>query len=203
MEDFKHEFLSSMLDSIKDKTLSIVQGNNQDYGARFANQLKEICTHKPSNLDQLLTWWPDDALCVYYYRQDDRKSRTALETGSAGQKAAAILAILLCHGDEPLIIDQPEDDLDNALIYDLIVTQIHESKKRRQVIIATHHPNIVVNGDSELVHIFKFHGGQICVDIEGGLEETPVREAICSIMEGGVNAFKKRYKRIILRANDV
>ena len=46
-----------------------------------------------------------------------------------------------------LLIDQPEDDLDNALIYDLIVKQIHENKNRRQLIIVTHNPNIVVNGD--------------------------------------------------------
>ncbi|MBT8420104.1 MAG: ATP-binding protein, partial [Gammaproteobacteria bacterium] len=100
------------------------------------------------------------------------------------------------HGDEPLIIDQPEDDLDNALIYELIVRQIHENKNRRQLIIVTHNPNIVVNGDAELVHVLTFDKGQVQMDSQGGLEESTIREAICNIMEGGREAFEKRYRRI-------
>ena len=122
-----------------------------------------------------------------------------LEKGSAGQKAAAILAFLLSYGQEPLIIDQPEDDLDNALIYNLIVNQIHENKNRRQLIIVTHNPNIVVNGDAELVHVLKFHNGQVQPCQEGGLQEEKIRESICVIMEGGQEAFDKRYKRIMLK----
>jgi ABC-type cobalamin/Fe3+-siderophores transport system ATPase subunit len=137
-------------------------------------------------------------LRVKYSREPASGKFEDLEKGSAGQKAAAILAFLLSHGNEPLIIDQPEDDLDNALIYDLIVTQIHKNKERRQLIIVTHNPNIVVNGDAELVHVLKFQGGQIQLDQQGGLEETAIREAICTIMEGGRQAFDKRYKRIML-----
>ena len=108
------------------------------------------------------------------------------------------MAFLLSHGSEPLIIDQPEDDLDNALIYDLIVKQIHDNKNKRQIVIVTHNPNIVVNGDAELVFVLKFENGQVRVEREGGLEEASVREAICTIMEGGRKAFDKRYKRITL-----
>jgi ABC-type lipoprotein export system ATPase subunit len=137
-------------------------------------------------------------LRVKYSKHPSSGKFDDLEKGSAGQKAAAILAFLLSHGSEPLIIDQPEDDLDNALIYDLIVSQIHENKGRRQLIIVTHNPNIVVNGDSELVHILKFEKGQVQIDHQGGLEEANIREAICTIMEGGRKAFDKRYKRITL-----
>ena len=99
---------------------------------------------------------------------------------------------------QPLVIDQPKDDLDNALIYDLIVAQIHENKNRRQLIIVTHNPNIVVNGNAELVHVLKFENGQVQIDQEGGLEETSVRKTICNIMEGGRQAFDRRYKRITM-----
>lgn len=135
-------------------------------------------------------------LRVRYAKDPSSGKFEVLEKGSAGQKAAAILAFLPSHGDEPLIIDQPEDDLDNASIYDLIVHQIHENKERRQLIIVTHNPNIVVNGDSELVHVMKYKGGQVQIDKQGGLEESDIREAICTIMEGGRQAFENRYNRL-------
>ena len=62
----------------------------------------------------------------------------------------------------------------------------------------THNPNIVVNGDSELVHVLKFENGQVQIERQGGLEESSIRESICTIMEGGRQAFDKRYKRITL-----
>ena len=105
----------------------------------------------------------------------------------------------MSHGKEPLIIDQPEDDLDNALVYDLVVRQIHEDKSRRQLIIVTHNPNIVVNGDAELVHVLGFENGQVRIDSQGGLEEETIRKHICTIMEGGEEAFDRRYRRITLK----
>ena len=119
--------------------------------------------------------------------------------GSPGQKTAAILSFILSYGDGPLILDQPEDDLDNHLIYDLIVQQIRTGKRRRQVIVATHNPNIVVNGDAEMVIAMDHREGQ-CRLIEQGtgcLQERGVRDEICRVMEGGRHAFETRYKRIL------
>ena len=59
-------------------------------------------------------------------------------------------------------------------------------------------PNIVVNGDAELVHVLKFANGQVQLDEQGGLSQSKIRELICTIMEGGRQAFDKRYKRITL-----
>ena len=78
-------------------------------------------------------------------------NRQRIEQGSPGQKTAALLAFILSYGDEPLLLDQPEDDLDNELIYDLIVQQLRKTKGKRQVIVVTHNANIVVNGDAEMV----------------------------------------------------
>ncbi|MDR3229201.1 MAG: AAA family ATPase [Puniceicoccales bacterium] len=195
----KTQELPNLLANAKAKTIKIAEGAEHGADARFDARLVRLRIEKPQAFDRLEAWFPEDLLRVKYAPSPENATKfNDLERGSAGQKAAAILAFLLSYGDEPLVIDQPEDDLDNALIYDLIVKQIHENKNRRQLIIATHNPNIVVNGDSELVHVLKFNGGQIQIDRQGGLEEFPVRESICTIMEGGKKAFEQRYKRISL-----
>ena len=162
----------------------------------LAKHLKKL---PPERLDDLRFWFPEDVLQVDYRRDNTRDSWAPIEQGSPGQKTAAILAFLLSHGDEPILLDQPEDDLDNLLIYDLIVRQIRESKTRRQMIIATHNPNIVVNGDAEMVLSMESRAGQCHVDEEssGCLQDAPVREEVCRVMEGGRDAFTKRYRRIV------
>jgi hypothetical protein len=189
--------LPEMISVIKNETLEIAQGRNSGNHGAFDNRLKKLLETQPAVFDQLEAWWPEDLLRVRYSEQGSGRFAD-LEKGSAGQKAAAILAFLLSHGTDPLMIDQPEDDLDNALIYDLVVRQIHDNKQRRQLIVITHNPNIVVNGDAELVHVLKFEGGQVQIDRQGGLEEPEIRESICAIMEGGREAFEKRYRRITL-----
>jgi ABC-type lipoprotein export system ATPase subunit/predicted metal-dependent phosphoesterase TrpH len=190
--------LPGLVSKIKLNTFEIASGQQSGNHAAFDRRLKNLLETQPAIFDQLDAWWPEDMLRVKYSKDPSSGKFDDLEKGSAGQKAAAIMAFLLSHGNEPLVIDQPEDDLDNALIYDLIVKQIHENKNRRQLIIVTHNPNIVVNGDSELVHVLKFENGQVQIDQQGGLEESSIREAICTIMEGGRKAFDKRYKRITL-----
>ncbi len=103
---------------------------------------------------------------------------------------------MLAFGNEPLVLDQPEDDLDNHLIYELIVRQIRENKLRRQLIVVTHNPNILVNGDAEMVHALDFQGGQCRVLEHGALQETKVREEVCRVMEGGREAFARRWARL-------
>jgi hypothetical protein len=144
----------------------------------------------------LLEWFPHDLVKVEF-RRSERDAFQSLERASAGQKTSSILSFVLSHGQEPLLLDQPEDDLDNALISELVVDQIRSNKFRRQIIIVTHNPNIVVNGDAELVLPMVFTGGQIQQNDAGGLQERAVRERICNIMEGGRVAFYQRYKRIL------
>ena len=163
---------------------------------RLKNTLVTRSQQQPESLDRLMAWLPDDYLVVEYAKDIDKAKFENIEKGSAGQKAAAILAFLLSHGDNPIIVDQPEDDLDNALIYQLIVSQIHENKKRRQIIMVTHNPNIVVNGDAEFVNVLHFKAGQVQVLGAGGLCEKIIRGHVCDIMEGGEAAFDKRYRRL-------
>ncbi len=167
---------------------------------RFAAHVGRL---HPEALDRLDSWFPEDSLNVQYSPTGDGRNLRSIEEGSPGQKTAALLAFLLSYGDEPLILDQPEDDLDNHLIYELIVTQPREVKRRRQIIVVTHNPNIVVNGDAELVVALAARSGETKKECEGSLQQKRVRETICAVMEGGRDAFEQRYRRIALEVGRV
>ncbi len=157
----------------------------------------------PETFDRLLLWFPPDYLEVSYSPSALGRCFKSIDQGSPGQKTAALLAFLLSYGEDPIILDQPEDDLDNHLIYDLVVGQLREIKRRRQVVVVTHNPNIVVNGDAELVVALDVRGGQTRQGCEGGLQEQDVRDEVCRVMEGGREAFEKRYTRILAGGTDV
>lgn len=145
------------------------------------------------SLTDLTLWFPSDTVEVTFGPNNQR-----LEQGSPGQKTAALLAFILSYGDEPLLLDQPEDDLDNELIYDLIVKQLRKIKSKRQVIVVTHNANIVVNGNAELVLPLRFKSGETHLRLSSGIHQRKTRRFICNILEGGRYAFTQRYKRIRL-----
>ena len=159
---------------------------------RFRAALKRV---PPERIDRLALYAPEDSVNVHFKGRDGRWR--PLTHGSPGQQTAALLAFVLGVGSEPIVLDQPEDDLDNTLIYDLLVSQLKETKLRRQVIVVTHNPNIVVHGDAELVLSLEAAGGQTRIACEGGLQQEKVRDEICEIMEGGSEAFARRYRRIM------
>ena len=171
-------------------------GGKGDFGGHFSNYLERESGRTPELLDKALTWFPEDGLSVEYSRRGDGTDFRPIAQASAGQRAAAMLAFLLAHGEEPLVLDQPEDDLDNHLIYDLVVRQIRENKLRRQIIVVTHNPNVVVNGDAEMLHVLDFWDGQCTVVRSGSLQEEAIREEVCRVMEGGREAFERRYRRL-------
>jgi energy-coupling factor transporter ATP-binding protein EcfA2 len=165
-------------------------------GQRLLNRIKRSAENRPEFIDRILTWFPEDTLAVSYSPKGNGRDFVPILQGSAGQKAAAMLAFFLKYGTEPIILDQPEDDLDNHLIYKLVVSQIRQMKVRRQIITVTHNPNIVVNGDAEMVYALDFRSNQCRVVVKGGLQEESVRDEVCKVMEGGREAFEKRYQRI-------
>ena len=112
---------------------------------------------------------------------------------SPGQRCSAILPILLLSGDYPLIIDQPEENLDNRLIRQVIVNILASMKLRRQVIIATHNPNLPVLGDAEQCVVLQARGRNLSeVVATGNLDSPSVARFITDIMEGGREAFQYR-----------
>ena len=179
------------LDAAKQRLIEICP----DFYGQFRNYLER--KHEKSEFaDHIQCWFPEDDLRIEYSRQGDGSDWTSITQGSQGQRSAALLAFLLAFGDEPLVLDQPEDDLDNHLIYDLVVRQIRENKLRRQLVIVTHNPNVMINGDAEMVHAFDFSGGQCRVIRHGALQEKAVREEVCRVMEGGREAFARRWERL-------
>ena len=187
--------LETRIEGIKRELLQIRLTDQA--GMRSKWLLNHLKSMSPEQVDRLELWWPEDELRVEYRRAGE-KSFTPIREGSPGQKSAAMLAFLLSHGEEPIILDQPEDDLDNRLISDLVVAQLREGKRARQVIVATHNPNIVVNGDAEMVVSMVHEGGQCSVRCEssGCLQDREVRKEVCTVMEGGQEAFESRYRRL-------
>ena len=178
------------------RRFSAACAGRDEFGGHFNNFLARESGRSPGFSDKLLTWFPEDALQVEYSRTGDGADFRPIGQASAGQRSAAMLAFLLAYGEEPLVLDQPEDDLDNHLIYDLVVRQMRENKCRRQIIVVTHNPNIVVNGDAEMLHVLDFRGGQCRVVQAGSLQQEAIREEVCRVMEGGREAFERRYRRL-------
>jgi len=114
---------------------------------------------------------------------------------SAGQQATALLRVLLAQTGMPLIIDQPEDDLDSQVIQD-VVQRIWRAKRGRQLIFSSHNANLVVNGDAELVIAcdYRFTGDQSggIIKLEGAIDVLSIRNEITHVMEGGEKAFRLR-----------
>jgi len=132
----------------------------------------------------------------FYYNKGEKK--IVFEKASAGQQATALLQILLNEEGGPLIIDQPEDDLDKKFTFE-IVQQIWNAKESRQIIVASHDANIVVNGDAELViHCDYAEEGDISkgtIKHLGSIDVCDIRKAITQVMEGGKKAFELRKEK--------
>lgn len=125
-----------------------------------------------------------------------------LDRLSVGQKCTVLLSIVLLEGSAPLLIDQPEDDLDNQFIFDQIVETLRQERGKRQFLIATHNANIPVSGDADLILVFEA-GGEHAWIAEGGigsLDVESVKRFVADILEGGSEAFrirKEKYGRMI------
>jgi len=181
----------SEIDHFKNSILNFKDGKvqNTKIGKKFADAINNL---KPEMRGDIKKWFPRDKITIKFH---DGMRFKDVSQGSAGQKASAILSFLLSYGTEPLILDQPEDDLDNGLITNLIVSKLQESKSTRQIIVVTHNPNIVVNGDSEYVIALEDRGQTQSI-ASGALQEANVRNSVCEIMEGGQIALQQRYRRM-------
>ncbi len=124
-----------------------------------------------------------------------------LEDLSTGQKATAVLLLLLIDSDIPLIVDQPEDDLDNRFITEEIIPKVRQEKQKRQFIFSTHNANIPVLGDAEMIiglsadvdnDYLRTH-----IDPEhiGSIDSDSIRDLVEEVLEGGRDAFEKRRRK--------
>lgn len=116
---------------------------------------------------------------------------------STGQQCTAILHMLLLENTDPLLMDQPEDNLDNAFIADRIVTELRDAKTTRQFLFATHNANIPVFGDAEWIGVFTAVDNQGCLGLnaQGSIDVPEIRDQVASILEGGRDAFIQRKEK--------
>jgi chromosome segregation protein len=148
-------------------------------------------------LSDLFAAVPRDYIVMNYV---DQGRDVEFEKASPGQQASALLELLLRQSAGTLLIDQPEDDLDNRVIMQ-IVSLIRRSKDRRQLLFTTHNPNIVVNGDADKVIALKSGDtaqgtdSRIQIDVDGAIETPAIRKVITHIMEGGKAAFDLRNRK--------
>ena len=124
-----------------------------------------------------------------------------LDQLSTGQKATAVLLLLLLESEAPLIVDQPEDDLDNRFITEGIVPRMREAKRRRQFLFSTHNANIPVLGDAELILGLSASGeadsggANVAPEHMGAIDAQRVRELLEELLEGGEDAFERRRRK--------
>ena len=121
----------------------------------------------------------------------------SLERLSTGQQATAVLHMLLLDNRDPLIVDQPEDNLDNAFIADRIVRELRSAKSRRQFLFATHNANIPVFGDAEWIGVMSATDlqGTLGADDQGSIDVPTIRDRVATILEGGRAAFLQRKEK--------
>lgn len=141
----------------------------------------------------------DDKPCIVVTKCIDKGSdsqeyiKRSLNQLSLGQQQSILLAILLqSESKVPLLIDQPEDNLDSEFIFKSIVTNLRRIKEHRQVIIVTHNPNIAVLGDAELIIPLKSTSIKSKIMERGSIDNGETRKLCCEILEGGERAFRRR-----------
>jgi len=137
------------------------------------------------NLKELLTWQTPNKFIIQYRQKE-------LQYHSLGQRASALILFVLSQKENDLvIIDQPEDDLDNQTIYEDVIKLVKKLKPQTQFIFATHNANFPVLGDAEQIHACQYGDGSIQSN-SGSIDSPVIQQEIVDIMEGGEDAFNKR-----------
>ncbi len=142
--------------------------------AKLREQYKNLMSYQVQNM-----------VTIYYHNK-------LLKQHSIGQRASALILFILTQDNNDIIlIDQPEDDLDNKIIYDEVIRTIVQKKSNIQFLFATHNANIPVLGDAERILVVDYQDTRIAVS-QGNIDHGDTHKQIVDIMEGGKDAFEKR-----------
>ncbi len=128
------------------------------------------------------------------------RSQDAMGRCKFKRTCEVLLALMLSSdSDRPLIIDQPEDNLDGEFIYTTLVPVLRRAKERRQIVIVTHNPNVAVLGDAELIMVMKAMNDRGMIVARGSIDHPDTRASACAILEGARDAFLRRAKMYGMR----
>lgn len=181
--------------NIRESTLRAVMEGYADFGALWRDlpnaRAKAGSTPEVfekfflQNLVEFITWQVPNRFVIRYRGKE-------LKQHSLGQRASALLLFVLSQRqNDVIIIDQPEDDLDNQTIYDDVIKLLLEMKPHTQFIFATHNANFPVLGDAEQVLACRYQDEKVILQ-SGSIDASPIQQAIIDIMEGGREAFNRR-----------
>ena len=178
LSDKFSDFVSIISDCILNNSKEIRSILTDNEAAKLYDKIK-------NNYFELIKKTCPDLVEIYYHNK-------LLEQHSMGQRASALILFILTQEESDLIIiDQPEDDLDNQIIYQEVINTIKKKKKDIQFIFATHNANIPVLGDAECVIAAEYDNEKINTNI-GNIDCKYIQQKIVDIMEGGNEAFEKR-----------
>lgn len=160
---------------------------------RDLGQMTRLVSHLLDNprLYELETIVPEDSLEITMLVRGEARP---IEQLSKGQMATALLPLILREAEYPLIVDQPEDDLDNAFVSEKLIQQLKDLSVKRQLIFVTHNANIPVLGDADCVVVMEMDGPRRACPCSRGSVEA-MKNAIIKLLEGGKEAFKSRQEK--------
>jgi ABC-type Mn2+/Zn2+ transport system ATPase subunit len=173
--------------------LNLVEESNIDEFMALISVSKErafkVLNALKTSVDQIATVRLEDEITFELLDGSEYKGFDELSTG---QRCTVILPIILEHQDTVLVVDQPEDHIDNAFIVDTLISSIRRRADSSQIVLTTHNANIPVLGKaSEVIHL-NSDGTRGYIVNEGKLDSPDIVEAISNVMEGGKQAFKRR-----------
>jgi hypothetical protein len=165
---------------------------NAGFNDEVGNDIIRHLADSPNDILELEMCDCEDLPQIFFNVHGQKK---LIENLSPGQRCTALLPIILLEADTPLIIDQPEDNLDNQFIFDLVVNTMRSLKELRQIVVATHNPNIPVSGDAENILVFTPHENKGKIEQIGSIDYAPIINSVKNIMEGGEEAFRLRAQK--------
>ncbi|OGO35269.1 MAG: hypothetical protein A2W35_01480 [Chloroflexi bacterium RBG_16_57_11] len=179
---------------IADKAQEGINALELEYGLTTsrAQQMHTYLTEDEGKLFDLQLLAPDDTVQVSLKINENYHPLWKL---SDGQRATAMLLLLLAQEERLLMVDQPEDDLDNRFVYEDIVRILREQKGKRQLVAATHNPNIPVLGHAELIVALEAQEEHCTIAAEGAIDRRSIQEFVRNVMEGGEEAFQRRAQK--------
>lgn len=181
----------------------------QHFADEWQNELVEVANVKKEDVVAYRGWlrrfakwlYSTDHISLQYGIEYEGTDITKLSPGTRGIVLLLLYLALDTADDRPLIIDQPEENLDPKSIYDELVHLFISAKAKRQIIMVTHNANLVVNTDADQIIVATagtHTPGQLppISYQSGGLDQEAMRQQVCNILEGGEDAFKQRARRL-------
>jgi hypothetical protein len=189
-----------------------VQSAMAAFISKYSRDLLAHAPYAPTQKQEFRSWsrkfaqwlFSTDHISVRYEIAYDSVDIRKLSPGTRGIVLLLLYLALDDADDRPLIIDQPEENLDPKSVFDELVTLFIKAKTRRKVIMVTHNANLVINTDADQIIIadagpHPAQGLPSITYIAGGLDDASIRKAVCDILEGGEDAFRERARRLRVR----